>query len=78
MADKTVVFTPYANPRTNMRAYMQLTAADKDKYDALPRLSDKSVVVFDTISQDHYRVKRADCGAGCRCAAVVLGRVQVK
>ena len=70
----TRLFTPwlvvpdsYAGPTMDDgRAEMQLTAADLDAYYAG---GDNWTQVTDQVTSTQWLVRRADCGAGCRCAA---------
>lgn len=56
-----------------LRAYMMISEKDMDRFDSLRRgESGETVTVFDTISDQHYEVRRANCGAGCFCAAEVV------
>jgi len=56
-----------------MRAHLMISREDMGKFDALPLESEDTLDIFDLVSQTIYTIKRTDCGAGCRCAAVVVG-----
>lgn len=76
---ETVLFTPYIRgerePRNPLRAYMQLSKEDKAKFEELPKNGNAATVeVFDTVSQQSYVVRRADCGGRCYCAAEIVGK----
>lgn len=76
---ETVLFTPYIRgerePDNPLRAYMQISKEDKARFEALPIGSNRlSTEVFDTVSQQSYVVRRADCGGNCYCAAEIVGK----
>jgi hypothetical protein len=71
-----MLFTPYVSELTELRAHMEISTSDYDAFDKLPRQeSEQAVTVFDAVSNDHYQVKRAPCGLGCYCAAVIVRKV---
>lgn len=47
------------------RVVLALNSADADR----ARLADDPVLVLDNFTGEWFSVVRADCGAGCRCAA---------
>lgn len=75
--DDLVTFTPYvigesesANP---LRAYMQISAEDSAKVNALPKVPNgEPVEVFDVVSQQSYFVRPAACGGRCFCGAEIV------
>jgi hypothetical protein len=76
--DETVLFTPNvtdADAGNPLRAYMQISKADKAAFAELPEgESRQTVEVFDTVSQQSYIVRRASCGGSCYCAAEIVGK----
>lgn len=49
---------------------MLVTKAEHDAFHSLPPgESNMHITVWDQVSARHYIVLRADCGAGCYCAA---------
>lgn len=73
----TVTFTPFVCEGTRLRACLEISSQDLQKFNSLPKESEAAVEVFDELSQNMYRVKRADCGRGCRCAAVLVLEMEV-
>lgn len=47
------------------RVVLALNDADADR----ARVADEPVLVLDNFTTEWFHVARADCGAGCRCAA---------
>jgi hypothetical protein len=66
------VLTPFCIEGSRLRAHLMISDDDMQAFDALDKDSDETVDVFDEVSQAMYRIKRADCGAGCRCAARIV------
>ena len=59
------------------RAHLSVSSADKKLFDQLPvGRSFVSVVVEDKLSGRKMEVTRANCGAGCFCAAQVVAIVE--
>lgn len=65
------LFTPFAFEGTRMRAYMLLNEEDNAKISG--DWSEAEVV--DLVTGRLFLVRKADCGLGCRCAAVVVREV---
>lgn len=64
------LFTPYIREGSVVRAYIKLD--DKDYAKVEGRGHSFDAIVYDHQSNTKLRVKDADCGAGCRCAAVIV------
>lgn len=75
-SSERVLFTPFvigADATNPLRAYMQISKADKARFAELPKdASDQTVEVFDAVSQQSYIVRRASCGGSCYCAAEIV------
>jgi hypothetical protein len=70
VGDGLHLFTPYIREGSVVRAYLKLDDADHEKVKGRRRSFD--VVVHDRQSDTKVRVRDADCGGGCRCAAVIV------
>lgn len=66
------ILTPFLKG-TNQRVMLLLSDEDRGKFDNLPRDSRRQVAVTDLMVGSTFVIARADCGAGCRCAAEVVG-----
>ena len=69
------LLTPFAGNEAYplLRAHMMVSEADCDRFDSLLKgQSSETVVIFDTVSNQEYEVRRADCGLGCYCAAEIV------
>jgi hypothetical protein len=66
------IFTPNVGPY-GQRVMFLIDDGDMEDFDALPRgPSPETVRVTDLMSDSIFTIKRADCGAGCFCAAEVV------
>lgn len=71
-APKGQLFTPYKNTTSDETINMRINATDMRNYDNLPQRSRRTVLVTNMKDGKRYYVRRADCGAGCYCAAEVV------
>lgn len=68
-------FVPGADAANPLRAYMQISKADKTRFAELPKnANDQTIEVFDVVSQQSYVVRRASCGGSCYCAAEIVAK----
>ena len=63
----------YSETRSDPHAVkLRVSDEDRAKFNALPQESSEFVVVKDLDTGKSWRVRREDCGLGCRCAAMAL------
>lgn len=66
------LFTPRLATDPAYRFSFELSPADLERFHALPPRSLKSIVVTDLNAGLQWRVRQAECGAGCFCDAEAL------
>ena len=68
-----MLFTPYENTKSSKRIRMNISKADMAKFDKLPSKKNKKTITIKNLKNGKkYVIRRADCGAGCYCAAEVV------
>ena len=63
------VYTPYM-PDTATRVMLLVDDADMARLDNLSRFG--TTTVTDLLMDEVHVIRRAECGAGCRCAAEIV------
>jgi hypothetical protein len=67
------IFTPFLPAYGDKRIMLLVSARDRSDFDRLPGgPSDETVEVEDLLSGTMFEVRRANCGAGCFCAAAIV------
>jgi hypothetical protein len=68
-----LLFTPYENTKSGKRITMNISQEDMAKFDKLPSQQNKQTITIKNLKNGKkYVVRRANCGAGCYCAAEVV------
>ena len=68
-----LLFTPYENTKSDKRIRMNISQEDMATFDKLPSQQNQQTITIKNLKNgEKYVVRRADCGAGCYCAAEVV------
>ena len=68
-----LLFTPYENTKSGKRITMNISQEDMANFDKLPSQQNEQTITIKNLKNGKkYVVRRADCGAGCYCAAEVV------
>jgi hypothetical protein len=66
-------FTPFENTKSGKRILMNISQEDMANFDKLPsHRNEQTITIKNLKNGKKYVVRRADCGAGCYCAAEVV------
>jgi hypothetical protein len=75
--DNPILFTPRLSATDPARRRMHISREDHLRFSMLPQASRKQVTITDVFARRRFKVRRAPCGLGCRCDAVIVQEIQL-